>query len=184
MQTTNPNLIERIILAFQVFFKTLLDVNFATEAAQRLTSTEDAPTPTPATPPPIDPLKTYSPDAALQLIGLLQQEARFIDFIEENISQYSDAEIGAAARIIHAGSHKILHQHFTLAPIRNEAEESRITLPEGFDAAAVRLTGNVVGNAPFTGTLIHRGWQVTEVKLPKVAEGHNLRIVAAAEVEL
>ncbi|MFT5559290.1 MAG: hypothetical protein ACI9RZ_001768 [Sphingobacteriales bacterium] len=55
---------------------------------------------------------------------------------------------------------------------------------EGFNASAVRLTGNVVGNAPFNGTLIHKGWKVSEVKLPKLAVGHDASIVAPAEVEL
>ena len=39
-----------------------------------------------------------------------------------------------------------------------------LTLPEGFDATAVRLTGNVVGKAPFTGSLSHRGWRVEDVR--------------------
>ena len=59
-----------------------------------------------------------------------------------------------------------------------------MTLPEGFNASEVRLIGNVVGKAPFTGILIHKGWRVTEVKLPKLAEAHDTAIVASAEVEL
>jgi hypothetical protein len=46
------------------------------------------------------------------------------------------------------------------------------------------LTGNVVGSAPFKGTLLHRGWQVTDVRLAKLTQGHNAKIIAAAEVEL
>ncbi|PPD05644.1 MAG: hypothetical protein CTY29_00260 [Methylobacter sp.] len=129
-------------------------------------------------------LKETTPDAALQLLGLLQQEARFIDFIKEDVSRFSDADIGAAARVVHEGCNKAVNQHFTLAPVRTEAEGSRISLPAGFDAASVRLTGNIVGQAPFTGTLVHKGWQVTEVHLPKLTQAHNANIVAPAEVEL
>ena len=129
-------------------------------------------------------MKESSPDAALQLLGLMQQEARFIDFIEENIAAYSDADIGAAARIVHEGCHKVLSAHFELVPIRTELENKRITLQAGFDPSAVRLTGNIVGKPPFTGTLVHRGWVVTNVKLPKIAENHNVNIIAPAEVEL
>lgn len=129
-------------------------------------------------------LKEATPDAALQLLGLLQQEARFIDFIKEDVSRFSDADIGAAARVVHEGCNKAVNQHFTLAPVRTEAEGSRISLPAGFDAASVRLTGNIVGQAPFTGTLVHKGWQVTEVHLPKLTQAHNANIVAPAEVEL
>lgn len=129
-------------------------------------------------------LKVNSPDAALQLLGLLQQEARFVDFLQEDLKGFSDADVGAAARVVHEGGRKTLQQYFTLQAIRSEDEESRITLPAGFNAAEVRVTGNVVGQPPFTGTLIHRGWRVTDITLPKLAEGHDARIIAPAEVEL
>jgi hypothetical protein len=129
-------------------------------------------------------LKEATPDAALQLLSLLQKEARFIDFTQENMAQYSDEEIGAVARVIHEGCRKVLRQHFELVPVRDEDEGKRITLPKGYDAASIRITGNIVGQAPFTGTLIHRGWKATEIKLPKITEGHDANIIAAAEVEL
>ena len=135
------------------------------------------------TPKPVE-LKEATADAALQLLTLLQQDARFIDFIQEDLTGYSDADIGAAARVVHEGSKKTLSSYFTLEAVRSEEEESRITLEEGFNASEVRLTGNVVGDAPFTGTLIHKGWRVTDVKLPKLAKGHDTSIVASAEVEL
>lgn len=129
-------------------------------------------------------LKESTPEAALQLLTLLQQDARFIDFIQEDLSAYSDADIGAAARVVHEGSKKTLNTYFTLEAIRSEDEETPISIAEGFNASEIRLTGNVVGNAPFNGTLIHKGWKVTEVKLPKLAAGHDASIVAPAEVEL
>jgi hypothetical protein len=129
-------------------------------------------------------LKEATPDAALQLLGLLQKEARFIDFIKEDITAYADAEIGVAARVVHEGCNKAINEHFTLEPVRTEQEGNKITLAKGFDAATVRLTGNIVGSAPFTGTLVHKGWQVTDLRLPKLTQGHNPAIIAAAEVEL
>ena len=122
--------------------------------------------------------------AALQLLGLMQREARFVDFIQEDVAPYTDAEIGAAARVVHEGCRKVLREHFTLSPVCSEAEGSRITLQAGFDAAAVRLTGNVVGQPPFTGTLSHRGWLVTEVKLPQLTDIQAAKVIAQAEVEL
>ena len=122
--------------------------------------------------------------AALQLLGLLQREARFVDFIQEDVAPYTDAEIGAAARVVHEGCRKVLREHFAIQPVRTEAEGSRITLQAGFDATAVRLTGNVVGQAPFTGTLGHRGWQVTAVKLPQLTDTAAAHVIAQAEVEL
>lgn len=136
------------------------------------------PQPKPAT------LKEASPDAALQLLALLQQDARFIDFVKEDLSGHSDSDIGAVARVVHEGCQKTFGQCFELAPIRSEEEETQITLPEGFNASEVRLTGNVVGQAPFSGVLAHKGWRVTKANLPKTAEGHDATVVAPAEVEL
>jgi hypothetical protein len=129
-------------------------------------------------------LKEASPDAALQLLGLLQRDARFIDFVEEDIKGYSDADIGAAARLVHEGCRATLREHFTIRPVRDEAEGSRVTLAEGFDATSVRLTGNVVGKAPFNGSISHRGWRVDDVRLPKLTGSHNAKVIAPAEVEL
>ncbi|WP_343673900.1 DUF2760 domain-containing protein [Paraburkholderia heleia] len=137
-----------------------------------------APAPTPAV------VKEATPDAALQLLGLLQRNARFVDFVEEDIAGYADADIGAAARIVHEGCRATLRDHFAIRPVRSESEGSRVTLPAGFDAAAVRVTGNVVGEAPFSGSLTHRGWRVEEVKLPQLVKTHDARIIAPAEVEL
>lgn len=138
------------------------------------------PAPTPA---PII-LKEASQDAALQVLNLLQQEARFIDFLKEDITQHQDVDIGAAVRVVHKGCNQVINEHFVLAPVRNEAEGSQVSLPAGFDASANRLTGNIVGAPPFTGTLVHKGWKVTEVRLPKLTQGHNPNIIAAAEIEL
>ena len=129
-------------------------------------------------------LKEATSDAALQLLGLLQGQARFIDFIKEDLAGFSDADIGIAARVVHEGCNKTINEHFTLAPVRTEQEGGKISLPKGFDAASVRLTGNIVGEPPFTGTLVHKGWQVTSVRLPKLTQGHNASIIAPAEVEL
>ena len=120
----------------------------------------------------------------MQLLGLLQRDARLIDFTQENLSSYSDADIGAAARVVHEGCRKVLKEHFTIEPVRTEAEGSRITLNDGFDARAIRLTGNVVGKAPFNGSISHRGWRAAEVRLPKLAESHDAAVLAQAEVEL
>ncbi len=120
----------------------------------------------------------------LQLLGLLQQEARFVDFLQEDVTQFSDNDIGAAARIVHGGCRKVLQQYMALAPVMNDPEQSRVTLAAGFDPAEIRLTGRVSGQGPFSGTLMHRGWKVTRVELPAMAPGHNAYVLAPAEVEV
>ncbi|RKE36111.1 uncharacterized protein DUF2760 [Paraburkholderia sp. BL23I1N1] len=196
MTDSNPSFLGRISLAVSTFFSILGDGEFAAGvlrlrngAAAASATPAAAPKPAPAAAPapapqPAPTLKEASPDAALQLLGLLQRDARFIDFVEEDIKGYSDADIGAAARLVHDGCRATLREHFTIRPVRDEAEGSRVTLAEGFDATSVRLTGNVVGKAPFNGSISHRGWRVDEVRLPKLTGSHNARVIAPAEVEL
>ena len=121
---------------------------------------------------------------AMQLLAILQREGRFVDFLQEDVSSFSDADIGAAARVVHEGCRKVLREHFMIEPVLRETEGSQITVSPGFDASAIRLTGNVVGSAPFNGVVGHRGWRATDVHLPKVADGHNIHVLAPAEVEL
>jgi hypothetical protein len=189
-----PSFWSRLSLAFGALFKTMGDAEFAArirdDQVGPVAAPAPAPTPAPApapapapTPAPVT-LRVATPDAAMQLLALLQREARLIDFANENIAAYADADIGAAARVVHEGCARVLREHFTIEPVRTELEGARLTLPEGFDAASVRLTGNVVGKAPFTGVLNHRGWRAAEVRLPQLAEQHDARILAPAEVEL
>lgn len=185
MTDSNLSFFKRIPIAFGTFFSILSNPDYAALVLGLRHGQSPAPTQAPAPAPAAPaPLKKATPDAALQLLALLQREARLIDFTQEDLSGYSDAEIGGPARLVHEGCVKVLREHFTLAPVRPEAEGSRITLNEGFDARAIRLTGNVVGQAPFQGALSHRGWRATEVKLPKLADSHDATVLAQAEVEL
>lgn len=192
MTDSNLSFFGRVSLAVGTFFAILGNRELAA-GIKRLRDGEGfAPVPAPApvsAPAPVAEaaapvLKEASPVAALQLLGLLQRDARFVDFVEEDIARYADAEIGAAARLVHDGCRAVLREHFTIRPVREEAEGSRVTLADGFDASAIRLTGNVVGSAPFHGSISHRGWKVAEVRLPRVAERHDATVIAPAEVEL
>jgi len=184
MAQPHPSFMRRMTFAFGAFFAILSRPEFAAQV-MRLREAAGEPAPAPAAPPPeARALREAPHEAALQLLGLLQREARFVDFVEEDIAAYSDADVGGAARLVHAGCRKVLREHFSIEPVRSETEGSRITLADGFDASAIRLTGNVVGKPPFTGTVSHRGWRVADSRLPKLAENHDAAIVAQAEVEL
>ncbi|RTL26099.1 MAG: DUF2760 domain-containing protein [Rhodocyclaceae bacterium] len=193
MSQTPLSFPRRIALACGSFLSILTDSGFAARVAGLRDGADHAPQPAPVAPEaPAAPATPVAPvvlqraphEAAQQLLGLLQRDARLIDFVQEDIAAYSDADIGAAARVVHEGCRKVLNEHFRIEPVRKESEGSRVTLAEGFDAAAVRLTGNVVGSPPFTGSLSHRGWRVTESRLPSLADGHDTSIIAQAEVEL
>lgn len=182
MAESAPSVFARLLIALDLFRRVLGDPRFAAEAARLRAGWPTAEAAGPGAERPS--LREPEPNAALQLLGLLQQDGRFIDFLEEEVATYADSEVGAAARVVHEGCRKALRQHFTIASVRPEPEGTRLTLAEGFDASAVRLTGKVVGEPPFSGSLTHKGWRVTAVRLPKVAAGHDLSILAPAEVEL
>jgi hypothetical protein len=186
--TARPSFFSRVSLAFSAFFRIVGNPDYAgrvdklPEANEAPARTADAAAAEPK--PALRILKESSPDAALQLLGILQRDARLIDFAQEDLSAYSDADIGAAARVVHEGCRKVLREHFMIEPVLREVEGSPIAVSPGFDAGAIRLTGNVVGSAPFNGVVGHRGWRATDVHLPKVADGHNVHVLAPAEVEL
>jgi hypothetical protein len=183
MARTPPSFFRRIGLAFSVLFSAERAAQLQRDEPESEPPVADASTAPAAEPQPVI-VRETTPEAALQLLGLLQREARFIDFVQEDVAAYADADIGAAARVVHEGCRKVLREHFSIEPVRAESEGSRITLAEGFDAAAVRLTGKVVGKPPFTGSLGHRGWRVTETRLPRLTEAHDASVIAQAEVEL
>lgn len=137
------------------------------------------PKPAPSTPP-----APPSNEPALQLLALLQREGRLIDFLQQDIASFSDADIGAAARVIHEGCRKALREHATIAPVRTEEEGVKITVAAGFSPAEVKLSGNVGGSPPYTGVLRHRGWRAEQIKLPVPVAGHDPHVLAPAEVEL
>jgi hypothetical protein len=186
-RNVRPSFFNRVSVAFNAFFRIVGNPDYA-ERIDKLPEGAEAPAKPSAAAaepkPALRILKEASPDAALQLLGILQRDARLIDFAQEDLSAYTDADIGAAARVVHEGCRKVLREHFMIEPVLRETEGSQIAVSPGFDAAAIRLTGNVVGVAPFNGVVGHRGWRATDVHLPKVADGHNVHVLAPAEVEL
>lgn len=130
----------------------------------------------------------FRPPAAgpdLRILAILQRDGRLIDFLEEDIDAYADAQIGAAVRDIHRGCRKSLREYLSLEPVMNAAEEERVTVAPDFDPAAVRLIGNVVGTPPFQGVLKHHGWRVKEARLPSLpAARDDSMVLAPAEVEV
>ena len=180
---TEPKLsfFARLSLAFAAFFRTLSDAQFAAriDAAGRVLPALAKPVEAPERK-----VSATDPRSALQLLALLQREGRFVDFLGEDIASFSDAQVGAAARVVHSGCKKALHEHFVLVPVRHEAEGARVILDAGFDPSSIRLTGHVAGLPPHAGTLRHCGYRVDEVKLPKLHDDHAANVIQPAEVEL
>jgi hypothetical protein len=120
----------------------------------------------------------------LRLLSILQREGRLVDFFLEEIDGYTDEQVGAAVRDIHRNCRKALRDHLVLEPVVPEAEGVAVTVPSGFDPSAIRVTGNVTGSPPFTGTLRHHGWRVKELKITPPPAGQDEFVVHPAEVEL
>jgi hypothetical protein len=183
-----PSFFARIGLAFSLFFRVLFDAVLAgrvlrlssgSEPSAATVLKEAVPSPVAAAP-----LHAAPTESALQLLGLLQREARFVDFVMEDMSSYSDADVGAAARVVHDQCKKAIAAHVTLERVRSEPEGNRVTVAAGFSASELRLVGNVMGSAPFSGVLTHAGWRAASIELPQLSQGHDVRVIAPAEVEL
>lgn len=125
----------------------------------------------------------HSKAPALQVLGLLQKEGRLIDFLREDVSGFSDADIGAAVRPIHAGCKKVLDEYFVIRRVMEQAEGDTVTIESGFDASAIELYGSV-GDPPHNGSLIHGGYYADETKLPTVPEGADPNVIVPAQVEV
>lgn len=124
------------------------------------------------------------PEGGVQILAALQREGRLIDFLQEDLSAYEDSQIGAAVRSIHAGCKEALKGQMAIKSIFEQPEGAAVTVPPGFDARAIRLTGNVTGNPPFQGILRHRGWQAEDLRPSRGSEEKDRWILAPAEVEV
>ncbi len=120
----------------------------------------------------------------LRFLGLLQKQGRLIDFLKEDISSYSDAQVGAAVRTIHTKCRDTVEEFVTLRPLFNEEEGATVTIPQGYDPTAVKITGKVKGKPPYQGILRHKGWKAHKQSLPKQLQQGDRSVVCQAEVEI
>jgi Domain of unknown function (DUF2760) len=122
----------------------------------------------------------------VSFLAILQERGRLVDFLMEDITTYDDAQVGAAARVVHVGCKAAVREHFKIRSLREENEGSSVTIPVGYAADEYRLIGNIRGAGPFSGTLVHRGWKTEWVKLPRIlrVNADLLPTIAPAEVEL
>jgi hypothetical protein len=140
----------------------------------------------PARPAPERPQAANADAEIVHFLAMLQEKGRLVDFVIDDINAYSDAQVGAAARVVHAGCRGVLQEHFMIDPVRPEQEGSTVQVPAGYSAGEYRLVGKIAGSAPFSGVLVHRGWKTGMVKLPQLLRGaaDPLPAIAPAEVEV
>ena len=193
----------RILLAIRVFFRVLFNRSVAEQVAAALiagparaetSAPAGAAAPGEATAKTAVATKTPSAKAkappagrseAITLLATLQREARFVDFVQEPLGDYSDAQIGAAARDVHRLCGEVIQRVFALRPVVEGAEGSDVDVPSAGGAMRFHLLGNVGAPAPRRGKLCHQGWEATHCQLPQWTGDDDARlIVAPAEVEL
>lgn len=120
----------------------------------------------------------------LQLLSLLQKQGRLIDFLKEDITSYSDAQIGSAVRKIHQECAKILEDYVSLRPVLQTEEGAKVSIPKGYDVSEIKVVGKVKGEPPYEGILRHKGWKAQKRTLPALISSENSSVVAPAEVEV
>jgi hypothetical protein len=187
-----PSFWSRLSLALSCFFRILGDPSFAGRV-RSVTGVPEAAAPpalpeAPETAPPTPSVQKNEPsrpheDTALLVLSLFQREGRLVDFLTQDVESFPDADIGAAARVVHTGCRRALRQHFDVEHVRSEAEGSNVTVAES-ETKSVTLTGNVKGGAPHRGVLRHAGWRAVGVRLPEMLATHDATLICPAEVEL
>lgn len=185
-------ILHRIVLAFRSFFAILFAGRLPADIAQEFGFTQPTPQraakPAPAAakpaPAPKPVAQAQPSDGALQILGILQRDSRLIDFLMEDISSYSDEQVGAAVRNLHEQSRESLNRYLTLAPVIDGVEGSFTKLDTN-DPSTVKLLGNVPvsGKAP-GGVLRHKGWRAQRIDLPAIPATQTTSIIAPAEVEI
>lgn len=176
----------KLALAFRAFFSALFNAQAAQQIERALAgepATDAAATspPTPLPPTPSEPTR----NDALALLSTLQREARLVDIVKEPLTEYSDAQVGAAARDVLRDCGKVLDRCFALEPAIEAEEGAEIKTPPEVDAGVYRLTGNVGGDPPYSGRLVHHGWKATRCELPSWSGSEEAaRTVAPIELDV
>jgi hypothetical protein len=112
---------------------------------------------------------------------VLQRDARLLDLITESLENYSDTQIGGAARPVLQDACKTLERVFGLQPCSNQSEGESIEIPDNASPIRWRLIGRAAAKQ---GVVAHPGWQATKVDLPKwTGQREDEMVLAPIEVD-
>ena len=170
----------RIWLAIRSFFTILFSGSLPEDGLTKLGLTRrGAPKPQTAS----MPAAPRPSDGALQMLSILQRDARLVDFIMEDITTYTDDQVGAAVRGLHDQARESLARYVKLEPVI-DGVEGTFTKPALSDPAAVKFVGNVPAGKPSGGLLRHKGWRAGKIELPPLNARQDSSILAPAEIEV
>lgn len=122
----------------------------------------------------------------LTLLGSLQKKGRFLDFVQGDISQYPDAQVGAAARVVHQGCLAALQEFLKIEPIHDHKEGEMVDLRTDSQDLLYSFTGEPGDQLPRNGRLLHKGWKTRKIQLPKRSTPANpdLLVISPAEIQI
>lgn len=183
----------RLGLALRAFWKALFDRAAAERMALALDSAAETPAALPdpskqvsdvsekARPTPTPSAPTQNP--AITLLATLQRDARLIDLIHEDLDQYQDAQVGAAARPCLKQCRQSLERVLKVTKLVDASESDSVSIPPGSSATRYRWIGEAAAEEGGSAKLIHPGWQAASIELPQwngVAE--DAMVIAPAQV--
>jgi hypothetical protein len=169
-------------LAFKCFFSLLFGGELSGETLTALGLSKRTAAAKPAAAAAAPAARTTS-DGALQILGILQRDARLVDFLMEDIASYSDDQVGAAVRELHDQCRDAVARYVTLQPVIDGVEGTFAKAPSA-DPNVVKFIGNVPAKPPAGGTLRHKGWRAAKIDLPALAAKQDAAILAPAEIEI
>ncbi len=135
----------RLWLAIALPWRVLFDRGFATrvEVARRTAALPPESAASRGELAATEPTTTHAepePDhtAALLLLAILQREGRLIDFLQEDVAAFSDADVGAAARVVHEGCKRGLADYVEIEPslaslVHDASRSADVGIREGGD---------------------------------------------------
>lgn len=119
---------------------------------------------------------------ALTLLATLQREARFVDLVQEPLDQFSDAQVGAAARPCLIQCRQTLQRIFDLIPLSEQAEGSPVTVPLNASPLRYQWLGNVKQSS--SGILVHPGWLANRNELGKwTGSSQDANVISPIQVQ-
>ena len=143
VQSINGSVFPAVKYTFRSFFSILdhgrVPEDVVSALGQAPASVEVAPPAAPEAPP---------VDRATQFLALLQRDGRLLDFLMEDLGAYGDAQVGAAARDVHAGCRAVLTRYLSISPVVDEEEGQQLKIERGTDRPASRSSAMSPANRP------------------------------------
>lgn len=127
---------------------------------------------------------------AVQMLRLLQAESGLVDFLTEDLADYSDMQIAQGVRGMQLKAGEVLRQAIRLVPVVEKAEGEEHDLPKDpircLADGSLKLEGRPLDFETIHGGILrHRGWRAAEVNLltPPLAQNPTVIHPAVYEVE-